>query len=370
MIVSQTMIRAGLTALFLCAAAAFGGLAWGAATTPYTLSGPGYVDLGVGPLRAQVRGDTAEFVVSDTPPAPTVSGEIYSYQDQPRPFDTTSHVWARGFNGPSTTSFVVVSPVSTAAPGGGSSAITAPIGGNTKAQSVSITLATDFLGQATMAGSLPVTIASNQSAIPVSNASLPLPTGAATDASLATIIGNQPASVTTNTTYIPGTTSGLLLMGNAGSGIQAYTTNRPSPVSLDPNGNLRVGLGVTALAGGVSAYDRVTGISPATTNAHLVGAAAAHRMFRFEGCNLGTSDVTFHFTNLGSAPQPGSTAVFDQYTAQASATAGKCQAFSMRFLDMGESFSLGLGLWVSTGIADTDATAPAAGAYSYSLGYQ
>jgi hypothetical protein len=42
-------------------------------------------------------------------------------------------------------------------------------------------------GQATMANSSPVVVASNQSAVPVSAASLPLPTGAATEASLATI---------------------------------------------------------------------------------------------------------------------------------------------------------------------------------------
>lgn len=39
-------------------------------------------------------------------------------------------------------------------------------------------------GQAVMASSMPVAIASNQSAVPVSAASLPLPTGAATEATL------------------------------------------------------------------------------------------------------------------------------------------------------------------------------------------
>lgn len=42
------------------------------------------------------------------------------------------------------------------------------------------------LGQATMAASRPVAIASDQPALPVSVASLPLPTGAALDASIAT----------------------------------------------------------------------------------------------------------------------------------------------------------------------------------------
>ncbi len=43
-------------------------------------------------------------------------------------------------------------------------------------------------GQAAMAASVPVTIASNQSAVPVSAASLPLPAGAATEASLAALL--------------------------------------------------------------------------------------------------------------------------------------------------------------------------------------
>ena len=48
------------------------------------------------------------------------------------------------------------------------------------------------LGQTTMAASMPVTIASNQTAVPISAASLPLPTGAATEATLSaqsTLVG-------------------------------------------------------------------------------------------------------------------------------------------------------------------------------------
>lgn len=46
---------------------------------------------------------------------------------------------------------------------------------------------TPNLGQALMAASVPVTIASNQSAVPVSASSLPLPTGAATESTLSTL---------------------------------------------------------------------------------------------------------------------------------------------------------------------------------------
>jgi hypothetical protein len=51
------------------------------------------------------------------------------------------------------------------------------------------------LGQTVMASSLPVAIASNQGAVPVSAASLPLPTGAATEATLSAASAKLPASL-------------------------------------------------------------------------------------------------------------------------------------------------------------------------------
>lgn len=77
---------------------------------------------------------------------------------------------------------------------------------------------TPNLGQALMSNSVPVTIASDQSAIPVSGpltdsqlrasavpvsaASLPLPTGAATEATLASIDGKVPANLTVSATRL------------------------------------------------------------------------------------------------------------------------------------------------------------------------
>lgn len=65
--------------------------------------------------------------------------------------------------------------------------------GNTSLSSIDGKLAT--LGQKTMAGSEPVVIASDQSAIPVSAASLPLPSGAATESTLSTMSGKLPATL-------------------------------------------------------------------------------------------------------------------------------------------------------------------------------
>lgn len=57
----------------------------------------------------------------------------------------------------------------------------------------SINSKTPALGQAVMASSSPVVIASNQSAVPVSAASLPLPTDAATETTLAALNAKVPA---------------------------------------------------------------------------------------------------------------------------------------------------------------------------------
>lgn len=55
------------------------------------------------------------------------------------------------------------------------------------------------LGQTTMAASMPVVIASNQTAVPISAASLPLPTGAATETTLATRLADATFTSRINT---------------------------------------------------------------------------------------------------------------------------------------------------------------------------
>lgn len=65
--------------------------------------------------------------------------------------------------------------------------------GNIATSTASIDTKTPALGQALMAVSVPVAIASNQSALPISAASLPLPSGAATEATLSTLNGKVTA---------------------------------------------------------------------------------------------------------------------------------------------------------------------------------
>lgn len=81
-------------------------------------------------------------------------------------------------------------------------------------------------GQAVMASSMPVAIASNQSAVPVSAASLPLPTGAATEATLAAQSARLPASLGSTAD------SGSLSVAQSTEGkaaIGALTETAPSP---------------------------------------------------------------------------------------------------------------------------------------------
>lgn len=94
------------------------------------------------------------------------------------------------------------------------------------------------LGQKVMASSMPVTIASDQSAIPITAASLPLPTGAATEATLAKLPLAQGSTTSGQ--------SGPLVQGAVTTAAPAYTTAQTSPLSLNTSGGLRVdGSGVT-----------------------------------------------------------------------------------------------------------------------------
>lgn len=102
--------------------------------------------------------------------------------------------------------------------------------GNTSLSSIDGKLGT--LGQKAMAGSAPVVLASDQSAIPVTVASVPLPTGAATEATLAKIPVAQGSTTSGE--------SGPLVQGAVTTAAPSYTTAQTSPLSLTTVGNLRV----------------------------------------------------------------------------------------------------------------------------------
>ncbi len=101
---------------------------------------------------------------------------------------------------------------------------------------------TPTLGQKTMANSSPVVIASDQSAVPISAAALPLPSGAATEASLAKLTLTQGSTTSGQ--------SGPLIQGAVTTAAPAYTTAQTRPISLDTFGNTREAVyGVASTAG-------------------------------------------------------------------------------------------------------------------------
>lgn len=116
----------------------------------------------------------------------------------------------------------------------------------------SINSKTPALGQAVMASSSPVVIASNQSAVPVSAASLPLPTGAATETTLAAIntklpalgqaamASSQPVVIANNQSAVPSNISQinavtpLMGAGPTGTGSMRQTiANAATPTSAN-----------------------------------------------------------------------------------------------------------------------------------------
>ena len=116
----------------------------------------------------------------------------------------------------------------------------------------SINSKTPALGQAVMASSSPVVIASNQSAVPVSAASLPLPTGAATETTLAAIntklpalgqaamAASQPVVIANNQSVLPSNISQinavtpLMGAGPTGTGSMRQTiANAATPTSAN-----------------------------------------------------------------------------------------------------------------------------------------
>jgi hypothetical protein len=106
--------------------------------------------------------------------------------------DTIGAVRQAGAWNVSITGTTAISATSLPLPDGAASAARQDTGNTSLA---AINTKTPALGQAAMAASVPVAIASNQSAVPISVASLPLPSGAATEATLSALSAKHPATL-------------------------------------------------------------------------------------------------------------------------------------------------------------------------------
>ena len=222
----SSWILAAFGLQFLAVVAALGA---GTQTTALSTAGgasPAYTDLGAAPLQVQAIGGDIRIVVSDSSPSLALAGNVLpqnQYQTF-NPADAGSHVWALGLNGAPSASYA---PIYSAGAGGGG-AITAPLGSTTAPSSAVATTdtGTPITGQTIPAGGQGITGwlsaiysaivaplsaqtshniligavegngvagtpdthvvtvqgAPSGTAVPVSAASLPLPTGAASAA--------------------------------------------------------------------------------------------------------------------------------------------------------------------------------------------
>lgn len=109
------------------------------------------------------------------------------------------------------------------------------------------------LGQTTMVNSMSVAIASDQSTIPVSVASVPLPTGAATEATLAKLPLTQGSTTSGQ--------SGVLEQGAVTTTAPSYTNGQTSPLSLTTAGALRTDASATTQPVSASSLPLPTGAS-------------------------------------------------------------------------------------------------------------
>ena len=98
------------------------------------------------------------------------------------------------------------------------------------------------LGQKAMAGSAPVVIASDQSAIPVSAASLPLPSGAATETTLSALNTKVPANLTVTATRLLVDGSGVTQPVSGSVSVSNFpATQNVAVTSALPAGNNNIG---------------------------------------------------------------------------------------------------------------------------------
>jgi len=123
-----------------------------------------------------------------------------------------------------------------------------------------------LIGQQVMSGSVPVVLSSNQTSVPISAASLPLPAGAATEATLAAMSAKLPANLgqkpmggslavtlSSDQSAVPTTNAALgigqgaavagqvgpMTQGVATSALPTYTTATVNPFSLNLSGGIR-----------------------------------------------------------------------------------------------------------------------------------
>lgn len=166
-------------------------------------------------------------------------------------------------------------------------------------------------GQAVMASSAPVAIASNQSAVPISAASLPLPTGAmgATGGTVGIVAGTALIGKVGIDQTTPGTTNGVALVGVNGAtalaGAGAVGTGSP---------RVAVGQDSTTIAGSAPVKGGV-GVVNGGSFYQAVAASATATVLQSSTGAIG--DYLSHCVLYPTSTSPGVVTVFDNANAAA-----------------------------------------------------
>jgi hypothetical protein len=195
-------------------------------------------------------------------------------------------------------------------------------------------------GQATMAASTPVAIASNQSAVPISASALPLPALAATSTKQSD--GTQKTQVVDGSGNVIGATANAI------------------DVNIKSGNPTSIGL-AAATTGGCTPY-HLSGGTAASTNSTAIKAAAAGTL-----CDLtliNTTATIYYLKLYDSAGAPtcsSATGLKHVYPIPASATSSG--AGIQRTMTFGEAYTSGIGFCVTGGGGDTDNTNAATGVY-------
>lgn len=122
----------------------------------------------------------------------------------------------------------------------------------------------------------------------------------------------------------------------------------------------------TATTGGATPFHLIAANSD---NSQLVGAAGAHTVYGVQLSGLGSAPAYLKFYDKATAPTCGSDAVKKSLMIPAASTAAN-GAGSNVSLYLGTAFTLGIGICVVTGIADTDDTAVAAATFDVNIDYK
>lgn len=189
------------------------------------------------------------------------------------------------------------------------------------------------LGQKTMANSTPIVIASDQSAIPITAAALPLPTGAATLAEQQTqttalqLIDNIVSGAGANITQFGGTNV-VTGAGAGGAGIPRVTVSNDSTVTANQgtnnatpwNENVAQWIGSTAPS--VGSKTMANSIPVAPSSDYMGGAAMEGNVTFSSGAACPAASATAVTTSAGCIVVP----IFGQHSAEAEIQAGTLAA--------------------------------------------